>query len=88
MCLETFGETPITKMKLKRSKKRSKQKVDKITAMMQKAVVNKRPSCSDYEIVSQLREKFPTASRSEKMQKEFNTTNFMARQARELVKEK
>lgn len=103
MCLETFGETPITKTKLKRSKKRSKQKVDKITTMMQKAVISERPSCSDCEIVSQLREKYPTATRSEKMQiltvlpkswsvkriqEEFNTTNFMARQAKELVKEK
>ena len=103
MCLETFGETPITKTKLKRSKKRSKQKVDMITTMMQKAVISKRPSCSDCEIVSQLREKFPAATRSEKMQiltvlpkswsvkriqEEFNTTNFMARQAKELVKEK
>lgn len=103
MCLETFGETPITKTKLKRSKKRSKQKVDRITTMMQKAVISERPSCSDCEIVSQLREKFLTATRSEKMQiltvlpkswsvkriqKEFNTTNFMARQAKELVKEK
>ena len=103
MCLETFGETPITKTKLKRSKKRSKQKVDKITTMMQKAVISERPSCSDCEIVSQLREKFPTATRSEKMQiltvlpkswsvkriqEEFKTTNFMARQAKKLVKEK
>lgn len=103
MCLETFGETPITKTKLKRSKKRSKQKVDKITTMMQKAVISERPSCSDCEIVSQLKEKFLRASRSEKMQiltvlpkswsikriqEEFSTTNFMARQAKELVKAK
>ena len=103
LCLESFGETPITKVKLKRSKKRSKQKVDKITTMMQKVVISERPSCSDCKIVSQLRKKFPTATRSEKMQiltvlpkswsikriqEEFNTTNFMARQAKELVKEK
>lgn len=67
--------------------------------MMQKAVISKRPSCNDCEIVSQLKEKFPTANRSEKMQiltvlpkswsvKEFNIAIFMARQAKELVKEK
>lgn len=103
MCLETLGETPITKTKLKRSKKRSKQKVDKITKMMQEAVISERPSCSDCEIVSQLKEKFPTATRSEKIQiltvlpkswsvkriqEEFDATNFMAQQAKELVKNK
>ena len=103
VCLETFGETPITKTNLKRAKKRSKQKVDKITTMMQRAMISERPLCNDCEIVSQLREKFQTATRSEKMQiltvlpkswsvkriqEEFGTTNFMARQAKELVKEK
>ena len=61
--LEAFGETPITKTTLKRSK----QKVDKVTTMMQKAMINERSLCSDCEIVSQLREKFLTATRSEKM---------------------
>jgi len=100
--LETFGETPIKKTKLKRSKKRLKQNGDKITTMMQKAVISKRPSCRDCEIVTQLIEKSLTATWSEKMQilielpknwsvkriqPKLHTTNFMARQAKELNKE-
>ena len=70
VCLETFGETPITKTKLKRNKKRSKKKVDKITTMMQKAVISERPSCNDCEIVSQLKEKFQTATKKLVSQKD------------------
>ncbi len=101
--LDTIGETPITKRKL-RGKKYSKQKVEKITSMMQKAVIGDVHSDNDeVEIITQLKEKYSTAERSEKIQiltvlpkswsirrveKDFGVSNFMARKAKELVREK
>ena len=51
-CLDTIGETPLTKRKL-RYKKYSKQKVKKITTMMQKAVIGDVHS-DEGEIIKQL----------------------------------
>ena len=101
-CLETIGETPITKRKLQ-SKKKSMEKVKRITAMMEKVVVGDTQHSDEREIIKQLKEKFSTATRSEKIQiltvlpkswsirkiqQEFGTSNFMARKAKELVDRK
>jgi len=61
-CLETIGETPLTKQKLQREIKHSKQKIEKVTAMMQNAGANDQD-----EMIRQLKEKFPTVGRSVKM---------------------
>ena len=66
--LDTVGETPITKRKLQ-SKKYSKQKVGKITSMMQKAItgdVHSEQTNDEVEIITQLKEKYSTAERSER----------------------
>ena len=100
-CLDTIGKSPFTKRKLQ-GKKYSKQKVEKITKMMEKAVIGDIKS-DDSEIIQQLKEKFPTAGRSEKIQiltvlpkswsirkvqEEFGVSDFMARKAKQLVEEK
>jgi len=101
-CLDMFGQTPLTKSKL-RSKHYSKQKVEKVTTMMQNLVVSDPQSKDDGEIVQQLKEKFAFASRSEKVQiltvlpkswsirkvqTEFGAANYMVRKAKQLVEEK
>lgn len=104
-CLDTIGETPLTKRKLQ-YKKYSKQKVIKITTMMQKAVigdVHSDQTNDEGEIIKQLKEKFSTVGRSEKIQiltvlpkswsirrvqKEFGVSDFMARKAKQLITEK
>ena len=100
--LDTVGETPITKRKLQ-NKKYSKQKVEKITSMMQKAIIGSEQTNDEVEIITQLKEKYSTARRSEKIQiltvlpkswsvrrveEEFGVSNFMARKAKQLVREK
>ena len=104
-CLDTIGETPLTKRKLQ-YKKKSKQKIEKIATMMQKAVIGDVHSDQmndESEIIKQLKEKFSTVGRSEKIQiltvlpkswsirrvqEEFGVSDFMARKAKLLVREK
>ena len=101
--LDAIGETPLTKRKL-RSKRYRRQKFEVVTAMMQKAVLDDAQEISDdSEIIAQLKEKYSTADRSEKLQvltvlpkswsirkieAEFGASNRMARKAKELVREK
>ena len=69
-CLDTIGDTPLTKRKLQ-GKKDSKENVENITTMLQKVViggVDLDPATDDGEIIKQLKEKFSTAGRSEKIQ--------------------
>ena len=71
--------------------------------MMQNAILGEKQLSDEGEIIEQLKEKFANASRSEKIQiltvlpkswsirkvqQEFGTSNFMARRAKQLVKEK
>ena len=102
-CLEDMGETPLTKRKV-RSKKYSRDKVSRITALMEKAAITGEQAGDDREIVEQLKEKFhSTTERSvqvqvltvlpmslsiEKIQAEFGASNFMVRKAKQLVKVK
>ena len=101
--LDVIGETPLTRRKL-HSKTYSTQKQESITTMMQKAVIGGvHESTDDGEMISQLKEKYLTANRSEKVQIlttlpkswsikkvecEFGASNFMVRKAKQLVKEK
>ena len=99
--LRVVGETPITKRKLQ-SKKYKKSKLHTIVKMMEKAGIDEEPNADD-EIISQLKEKYSTAPRSEQLQiltivpkswslrkieSEFGASNFMARKAKQLVREK
>ena len=104
-CLKTIGETPLTKRKIQ-CKNYSKQKVEKITTMMKKAVigdVHSGQTNDEGEIIKQLKEKFSTVGRSEriqiltvlpkrwsirKIQEEFGVSDFMARKAKQLVRER
>ena len=102
-CLEDIGETPITKRKA-RSKKYTRDKVSRITALMDKAAITGEKAGDDREIIEQLKEKFhSTTERSvqvqvltvlpmswsiEKIQVEFGASNFMVRKAKQLVKDK
>ena len=96
--LNNIGMTPITKRKLQ-SKKYQKSKVETITQMLQKVGIDEKTS-DDGEIVTQLKEKFSTANRSEKVQiltvlprswsirkiqTEFGASNFTVRKAKALV---
>ena len=107
-CLDTIGETPLTKRKIQRKGKQySKKKVERVTEMMRRAVIgdahHSDSKSDESEIIEQLKDKFSTAGRSEKVQiltvlpkswsikrieDEFGTSNFMARKAKQLVKEK
>ena len=97
--LKVAGETPITKRKLQ-SKKYKKRKFHTIVKMMERVGIDEKPN-PDEEIISQLKEKYSTASRSEKLQiltivpkswslrkieSEFGASNFMARKAKQLVR--
>ena len=102
-CLEDIGETAITKRKA-RSKKYTRDKVSRITALMDKAAITGEKAGDDREIIEQLKEKFhSTTERSvqvqvltvlpmswsiEKIQDEFGASNFMVRKAKQLVKDK
>ena len=67
-CLEDMGETPLTKRKV-RSKKYSRDKVSRITALMEKAAITGEQAGDDREIVEQLKEKFhSTTERSVQVQ--------------------
>ena len=77
--------------------------MEKITSMMQKAIIGLEQTNDEVEIITQLKEKYSTAGRSEKIQiltvmpkswsvrrveEEFGVLNFMARKAKQLVREK
>ena len=94
------GETPITKRKL-RARKYQKQKVEAITQMLQVAGFDEKIT-DDGEIVAQLKEKFCTATKSEKIQiltilpkswsirriqAEFGVSDFTARKVKALVRD-
>jgi len=66
--LDAIGETPyLFKQKL-RSKWYRRQKLESVTAMRQKAVLDVVQEISDdSEIIAQLKEKYSTADRSEKI---------------------
>ena len=101
--LRIAGESPITKRKLQ-SKKYKKSKLRTIVKMMENVGIDDKPKpIADDEIISQLKEKYSTAPRSEKLQiltilpnswslgkieSEFRASNFVARKAKQLVKEK
>ena len=100
-CLDKIWEMPVSKRKLQ-SKKYVEKKMENITKVMKKAVMGDTYSDQtddEGELVRQLKEKFLTAERSEKIQiltvlpkswsirkiqLEFGTSNFMARKAKEL----
>ena len=99
--LRDVGETPITKRKL-RGKKYKKQKVEAITKTLQMAGLDQKKT-DDTEIVAQLKEKYYTAEKSEKLQiltilpkswsikkiqSEFGVSDFTARKAKALVRDK
>ena len=102
-CLEKLGETPIDRRKASRSKKYSKQKVAKITALMDKVVLGEEKPQDEAEIIHQLKYKFHrTTKRSvkiqiltvlpmswsiDRIQTEFGASNFMVRKAKQLVKQ-
>jgi len=102
-CLEDIGETAITKRKA-RSKKYTRDKVSRITALMDKAAITGEKPGDDREIIEQLKEKFhsttwqsvqvqvltvlPMSWSIEKIQDEFGASNFMVRKAKQLVKDK
>lgn len=88
-------------------KKYTKRKVEKVAKMMQRTVIGDTHfsdrNVDGTEMIEQLKERFSTAIRSErlhiltvlpksssiqKVQDEFSTSNFMARKAKQLVKEK
>ena len=99
--LRIAGETPISKRKLQ-SKKYKKRKLHNIVKMMEKVGIDEKPNTDD-DIISQLKEKYSTATRSEKLQiltvvpkswsirkieSEFGASNYIVRKAKELVREK
>ena len=99
--LRIAGETPITKRKLQ-SKKYKKSKLQTVLKMMEMVGIDEKPN-EDDEIISQLKESYSTASRSKKLQiltivpkswslkkieSEFGASNFMARRAKQIVREK
>lgn len=96
--LRNMGVTPITKRKLQ-SRKYQKKKVEAITRMLQTAGIDEKTS-DDGEIIAQLKERFATANRSDKVQiltvlpkswsirriqTEFGASNFTVRRAKALV---
>lgn len=64
--LRDVGVTPITKRKLQ-SRKYQKKKMETITRMLQMSGIDEKTS-DDGEIIAQLKDKFRTANRSEKVQ--------------------
>lgn len=104
-CLFTIGQTPLTKRKIQ-SKTYRQQKYEQMCDKMYDLVVGdvqKTSQSDESEILTQLKGKFGTASKSEKIQiltilpqswsirkvqAEFGTSIWMARKAKQLVKEK
>ena len=102
-CLKESGKTPITKRKL-RTRKYAEKKLDEVTTMMEKLVIGEDSKSEDSEIIRQLKEKFQSTSERSiqvqiltilpqswsirKIETEFGVSNFMARTAKKLVREK
>jgi hypothetical protein len=102
-CLVSLGKTPFNTRKASRSKIYAKQKVAEITSMMDGLVIGEDQRGGDREIIQQLKEKFhSTSERSVKVQvltvlpmswsvnriqEEFGASNYMARRAKQLVRE-
>ena len=95
--LRDVGVTPITKRKLQSRK--YQKKMETITRMLQMSGIDEKTS-DDGEIIAQLKDKFHTANRSEKVQiltvlpqswsirkiqNEFGASNFTVRKAKALV---
>ena len=103
MCLADIGETPYSRIKA-HGKKYSRQKVKKITEVIERTIISGEAIDDGSEMIQQLKEKFQlTAQRSEqlqiltvlpkswslkKIQQEFSVPSYMARKSKELVKEK
>ena len=101
-CLQKIGETPIVSQRLQQQKY-PKQKFKKISTAMKKVIITDKEfdySDDESEIIKQLKEEFhSTTQRSKKVQiltilpkswsiqTEFGTSNYMARRAKNLVKE-
>ena len=101
-CLVDLGETPVTKRKLQ-SKKYSERKLEVLTMKMSEAMLGEKQN-DESEILQQLKEKFHSTSQNsmkvqiltilpkswsiQKIQTEFGVSNFMARKAKQLVKDK
>ena len=102
-CLVSLGKTPFDTRKVSRSKVYAKQKVVEITSMMDRLVIGEDQCGGDREIIKQLKEKFhSTSERSvkvqvltvlpmswsiDRIQEEFGASNYMARRAKQLVRE-
>ena len=102
-CLVSLGKTPFNTRKASRSKVYAKQKVAEITSMMDGLVIGEDQRGGDREIIQQLKEKFHSTSESSvkvqvltvlpmrwsinRIQEEFGASNYMARRAKQLVRE-
>ena len=102
-CLVSLGKTPFDTRKASRSKVYAEQKVAEITSMMDRLVIGEDQRGGDREIIQQLKEKFhSTSERSvkvqvltvlpmswsiDRIQEEFGASNYMARRAKQLVRE-
>lgn len=100
--LSLIGETPLTKRKMQ-SKSYKEQKYKQVSTKIHDIFVGDIKPSDESEIISQLKEKFSIADKSEKvqiltimpkswsirkLQAEFGVTNHMARKAKQLVREK
>lgn len=108
--LTSIGESPIIKSKCKSSKRYCKEKNEKVKCRLNECFFQSVPdesdivcTCVQTEILEQLKDKFLTAIKSEKLQiltvlpkswscarieREFGVSNFIARKAKKLVEEK
>ena len=103
-CLKEFGKTPITKRKLRTKKYSEKKLDEITSMMEKLVIGDNSKSSNESEIIQQLKEKFQsTSERSTQVQiltvlpkswsirrikSEFGVSNFMARTAKKLVREK
>ena len=101
-CLIDLGETPVTKRKLQ-SKKYKERKLEMLTTKMSE-VMSVEKQNDESEMLQQLKEKFHSVTKNsekvqiltvlpkswsiQKIQTEFSASNFMARKAKQLVREK
>lgn len=103
-CLVDIGETPVTKRKLQSKKYSRRKLEVLTTKMSEIMLGEPEPQNDESEIVQQLKEKFQSTSKNsvklqiltvlpkswsiQKVQTEFGVSNFMARKAKQLVREK
>ena len=99
----SLGKTPFNTRKASCLKVYAKQKVAEITSMMDGLVIGEDQRGGDREIIQQLKEKFHSTSEGSvkvqvltvlpmswsinRIQKEFEALNYMARRAKQLVRE-